>query len=93
MATGGEHHTISTVVGIILAVMGVGTVALLVSSKAQTGNVFTNFGQAVSKMICTALSPVTGNTCASVASTVATQATQVTSTFCVPGIDPGCPGG
>lgn len=53
----------TTVVGIILAVMGVGTIALLVAKNAQTGNVLTTAGGSIGQMICTALSPVTGATC------------------------------
>ena len=63
MASSGGSDHISTVVGVILAIMGVGTVALLVSQRAQTGGVITTAGSAIGRMICTALSPVTGASC------------------------------
>jgi hypothetical protein len=53
------------IVAVLLAIAGVAVLAALVSNMSQTGNVLTGGGNALSKMICTALSPVTGTTCAS----------------------------
>lgn len=51
----------SALVSIILAVIGVAIIAVLVSSQAQTANVLTAGGTAISKVLGSALSPVTGS--------------------------------
>lgn len=58
-----SDKTITALVTIVLAIVGVAVIAVLVSKGAQTGNVFTSAGQAISNMLCVALSPVTGNSC------------------------------
>ena len=50
----------SAITSIILAVIGVAIVAVLVSSKAQTGQVLQAGGTAISTVLGSALSPVTG---------------------------------
>jgi len=50
----------SALVAIIMAVIGVAVIAVLVSSKAQTANVLTAGGSAISNVLGAALSPVTG---------------------------------
>lgn len=47
-------------VTIAVAITGVATLALLVSKKANTAGVITSGGNAFSKALATALSPVTG---------------------------------
>lgn len=59
----------SSLVAIIMAVIGVAIVAVLVSQKAQTGTVLTAGGTAISNVLGAALSPVTGS---STLSTLAT---------------------
>lgn len=54
---------ITSLVTILLAVIGVAVIAVLVSKGANTGNVFGSFGTAISNILCTAISPVTGNSC------------------------------
>lgn len=58
-----SDKTITALVTILLAIVGVAVIAVLVSKGAQTGNVFTSAGQAISNMLCVALSPVTGGSC------------------------------
>ena len=50
----------SAIVSIIMAVIGVAIIATLVSQQAQTANVLTAGGTAVSNVLSSALSPVTG---------------------------------
>jgi len=50
-------------VTIILAVIGIGVVALLVSNSANTGSVFGSIGTALSNSLGCALSPITGKQC------------------------------
>lgn len=83
-----NQHAISSGVAAILAILGLAIVAVMVSNAAQTGSVFTTTGASLANVIRCALSPVTGGTCVGIKK----QATDVTSSFCVPGIDPGCPG-
>jgi hypothetical protein len=52
----------SALVSIIMAIIGVAIIAVLVSQKAQTANVLQAGGTAVSKVLGSALSPVTGST-------------------------------
>jgi hypothetical protein len=54
---------ITSFVSIAIAIIGVAIIAVLVSKGANTGNVFTAAGTSISNILCTALSPVTGNSC------------------------------
>ena len=65
----------SAITSIILAVIGVAIIAVLVSSQAQTGPVLTAGGTAISKVLGSALSPVTGGGIGSVASNLLNTAT------------------
>ena len=60
------------IVAILLAIVGVATVAVLVSGSANTSNVLTSLGNSIKTMICVAVSPVTGggNCGTSVSSTI-----------------------
>lgn len=58
-----NDKTITSIVGVLLAVIGVAAVAVLVSKNAQTGNIFGAFGTSFSNILCKALSPVTGSSC------------------------------
>lgn len=49
----------NAIVSVLLAVIGVAIIAVLVSSQAQTANVLTAGGTAISKVLGSALSPVT----------------------------------
>ena len=51
----------SAITSIIMAVIGVAIIAVLVSSKAQTGSVLQAGGTAISSVLGSALSPVTGS--------------------------------
>ena len=51
----------TAVVSIVMAVIGVAIIAVLVSQQAQTANVLTAGGTAISKVLGSALSPVTGS--------------------------------
>lgn len=55
-----HEHTVSTATAVILAFLGLAVIAVLVSSRAQTGTVATAGGTSLAQIICTALSPVTG---------------------------------
>ena len=55
----------SAITSIIMAVIGVAIIAVLVSSKAQTGSVLQAGGTAISSVLGSALSPVTGGGVAS----------------------------
>ena len=50
----------SAITSIIMAVIGVAIIATLVSSQAQTANVLSAGGTAISRVLGSALSPVTG---------------------------------
>lgn len=50
----------NALVSIIMAVIGVAIIATLVSRQAETANVLTAGGTAISKVLGSALSPVTG---------------------------------
>ena len=69
----------SAIVSVIMAVIGVAIIAVLVSQQAQTSNVLTAGGTAISKVLGSALSPVTGssglNTLASVGTNLLNTAT------------------
>lgn len=53
-----EKDTIGAIVTVLLAIVGVAILAELVSKGANTPNVFTAFGDAISGMLCTALTPL-----------------------------------
>jgi hypothetical protein len=57
---GASEHGVSTATAIVLAMLGLGVIAVLVSKQSQSGPVATAGGSAVSRIICTALSPITG---------------------------------
>jgi threonine/homoserine efflux transporter RhtA len=67
-----SEKTITALVTIALAVVGVAVIATLVSSKAQTGSVFGALGNAFSGTLCKALSPITGSSCGGVANVTST---------------------
>jgi hypothetical protein len=46
---------------VAVAIIGVATLAVLVSKKADTGNVISQAGKAFSSALATAVSPVTGS--------------------------------
>ena len=58
-----ENHFITAVVSVLIAVIGLATIAVLVSSGAQTGNVATAGGTSFANIIKCALAPVTGGSC------------------------------
>ena len=58
-----NDHTITAVVSVILAIIGVGVLAVLVSKYSQTGAVFGSAATGLSNALCTALSPITGGKC------------------------------
>lgn len=50
------------VTGVLIAVVGVATVAVIVSKGAQTSSVITNAGNAFAQIIGAAVGPVSGGT-------------------------------
>jgi len=60
-----SNHTVTAGVSVLLAIIGVAIIAVLVSGGSRTGPVLGAFGEAIKKMICVALSPVTGGNCGS----------------------------
>jgi hypothetical protein len=56
-----NREVFEPVVTIIAGVIGVAIIAVLVSNRAQTANVFAAAGGAFSNVLSTAVSPVTGN--------------------------------
>jgi hypothetical protein len=54
------ERTITGIVTVITAIIGVAIVAVLVSNQANTANVLTAGGGAFSNILKTAVSPVTG---------------------------------
>jgi hypothetical protein len=71
MADSSGDGTITGVVSVLLAVVGVAILALLVSQHSNTPGVFKSFGSAIQQMLCVALSPVSGGGCStSVTSTI-----------------------
>jgi PRD1 phage membrane DNA delivery len=60
----------SALVSIIMAIIGVAIIAVLVSKSAQTANVVSAGGTALSNVLGAALSPVTGSTAGNLARTV-----------------------
>lgn len=63
MAMSGEHS--SSIAGVAFAILGLAIIAVLVSKSAQSGTVATSGGSAIARIICTALSPVTGGSACS----------------------------
>jgi PRD1 phage membrane DNA delivery len=63
-------HLITSIVSVLLAVIGLAIIAVLVSNGAQTGNVLGQGGSAFANIICKALAPVTGSSCGGVATSV-----------------------
>lgn len=59
----GDNKTLHAGLSIFLAIIGVAILAIIVSKSADTVNVLGSFQQAISRMLCVALSPVTGNNC------------------------------
>lgn len=55
-----SDHLISGVITVLSAIVGIAIIAVLVSQKAQTGNVITSAGQAFANDISAAVAPVTG---------------------------------
>jgi PRD1 phage membrane DNA delivery len=51
----------SSAVTILLAIIGVALIAVLVSKNANTGDVLTSGGSALSGLLSTAISPLTGS--------------------------------
>jgi hypothetical protein len=62
MALAAEHDFWGTLSAVGLGIIGVATLALIVSNNSDTGTLITNTGNAFSGSLATALSPVTGNT-------------------------------
>jgi hypothetical protein len=58
-----SEKTITAGVSIALGVIGLAVIALLVSSQANTSNVFGSLGSAFSRLLCTVTSPITGKKC------------------------------
>lgn len=76
-------HMITSIVSVLLAVIGVAVLAELLSTRANTTGVIKAGGGAISQALCTALSPIMGGGCG----------TSVTSTITFGGtgnITPGC---
>lgn len=58
----------TSIVTVLLALIGVAVIAILISPKAQTGKVLTAGGGAFSGILATALAPVTGTSASDIAS-------------------------
>jgi PRD1 phage membrane DNA delivery len=56
------EHLINSLLTVATAIVGVAIIAVLVSNKAQTGNVITSAGQAFANDLSAAVAPVTGAT-------------------------------
>jgi hypothetical protein len=50
----------TVIVSVLTAIIGVSTLAVILSKNANTANVFTSFSQGFSQILGTALSPITG---------------------------------
>jgi hypothetical protein len=57
------EKTITSVVAVSMAILGVALIALIVSNKANTGSVLGAGGKSFSGALACALSPVTGGSC------------------------------
>lgn len=78
-----NEHLVTSIVSVLVAITGLAIIAVLVSNKSNTSNVFGAFGSAISNMLCKALSPVTGGSCAG------SSIPSVNSTISFPGISGG----
>jgi uncharacterized membrane protein (Fun14 family) len=58
-----SKDAVTGVVSVLLAIVGVAIVALLVSPRAKTAGVLGASGDALSQLVCKAVSPVTGSSC------------------------------
>ncbi len=56
-----SEQLISSVVTVLTAIIGVAIIAVLVSRQSNTSGVISSGGDAVSRILGTAVSPVTGN--------------------------------
>jgi hypothetical protein len=56
--SGVSDHTFTAIAGILLAIIGVATIAVLVAPSAQTGNVVKAGGNGFACMLSTALQPI-----------------------------------
>lgn len=65
-----ESAVITSIVSVLLAVTGLAIIAVLVSGNSKTTGVLSAGSGAISQAICTALSPVTGNSCSSLTDNV-----------------------
>ena len=65
-------HTGTSIVSVLLAVIGLAIIAVLVSGNAETGSVLKAFGDGMKRILCVALSPVTGERCAGTATSTIT---------------------
>lgn len=61
--------TMTTIAAIITAIIGLAIVAVLVSSNASTATLISNSGTALSSVIASAVSPVTGGNNAGITNT------------------------
>lgn len=55
-----SDHLIASIVTVLTAIIGVAIIAVLVSNRAQTGNVITAAGAAFANDLSAAVAPVTG---------------------------------
>jgi hypothetical protein len=53
-----SDQIITSIIGILTAIIGVAIIAVLVGQKSETSNVITSGGKAFSSILTTALSPV-----------------------------------
>lgn len=72
-------HVVTSIVSVLLAVIGVAILAELLSMQSNTTGVIKAGGGAISQALCTALSPIMGGGCG----------TSVTSTISFPGVGTG----
>ncbi len=54
-------HLVTSVVSVLMAIIGVAIIAVLVSRNSQTSNVLSAGGNAFSRILGTAISPTTGS--------------------------------
>lgn len=55
-----SEHLITSVVWVLMAIVGVATIAVLVSKKSDTSNVLSSLGSEFGCMLGTAVSPIAG---------------------------------
>lgn len=58
-----NDKAITSIVTVLLAIIGVAVIAVLVSKQSDTTNVLNKFGNAISQLLCTAVSPIMGGSC------------------------------